>query len=300
MKAIDLFAGLGGFTEGARYSRTISEVLWAANHNQQAVKTHEMNHRGTIHSCQDLHQANWEQVPEHNVTLASPCCQGHSKARGKERSHHDTQRSTAWAVVSCAEVHRPQFIVVENVVEFLDWELYPAWSSALKLLGYTISPNILDAADLGIPQHRIRVFIICTRSKSPLIIPQPKEPHVPASTLIIDDNRWSPVNKPGRAEATLRQIENGRKKWGPRFLVAYYGNEKNGRSLDVPLGTVSCKDRFALVDGDRMRLMRIPEYKKAMSFRDDYILTGNHKDDLRMLGNSVPPVLATYVLNHLN
>lgn len=298
MKAIDLFAGLGGFTEGAEQSGLT--VLWAGNHWQQAVDTHKLNHPHTQHLCQDLHQANWEQVPSHNVLLNSPCCTGHTKARGKERSYHNAQRSTAWATVACAEVHRPEFIVTENVVDFLDWELYPAWESALKLLGYTLSPNIIDAADLGIPQHRIRVFIVCTKTKAPLIIPQPTMPHVPASSLIIEDDRWSPVNKPGRAEATLRQIENGRKKWGSRFLVAYYGNEKNGRSLDVPLGTISCKDRFALVDGDRMRLLRIPEYKRGMAFRDDYILPDNHKDSLRLLGNAVVPAVAKYVCSHLN
>src|SRR5882724_3393039 len=40
-------------------------------------------------------------------------------------AHHDSTRSTAWAVVSCAEAHRPAAILVENVVRFTKWKLYP-------------------------------------------------------------------------------------------------------------------------------------------------------------------------------
>src|ERR1035437_5502439 len=123
MQAIDLFAGIGGFSEGAKQAKV--KVAWAANHWQLAVEFHSANHPETIHVCQDLHQADWRKVPFHDVCLASPACQGHSPARGKERPHHDALRSTAWAVVSCAEFHRSQCLVVENVEAFTSWILYP-------------------------------------------------------------------------------------------------------------------------------------------------------------------------------
>lgn len=155
MRAIDLFSGLGGFSEGARKAGV--EVLWAANHWPSAVEIHAANHPTTSHACQDLHQADWTQVPAHDLLLASPACQGHSRARGRERPHHDATRSTAWAVVSAAEMHRPPFLVIENVPEFAEWTLFPAWTAALNALGYTLAPHIIDAADHGVPQHRVRL-----------------------------------------------------------------------------------------------------------------------------------------------
>jgi DNA (cytosine-5)-methyltransferase 1 len=95
---VDLFAGLGGFSTGA--TQAGARVVWAANHWRAAVDLHAANHPGTEHACQDLHQTDWSTVPAHDILLASPACQGHSHARGKERPHHDAQRSTAWAVVS--------------------------------------------------------------------------------------------------------------------------------------------------------------------------------------------------------
>ena len=104
MKAIDLFAGAGGFSTGAEAAGV--NVVWVGNHWQLAVDTHAANHPNAIHVCQDLHQADWRKVPKRDVCLASPACQGHSPARGKEQPHHDALRSTAWAVVSCLEYHR--------------------------------------------------------------------------------------------------------------------------------------------------------------------------------------------------
>ena len=121
--AVDLFAGAGGFTAGAPQAGV--RVLWAANHWEAAVQVHADNHPDTEHSCQDLQQADWSRVPAHDILLASPACQGHSRARGTDRPHHDATRSTAWAVVSCAEFHQPRVIVVENVPEFCRWHQYP-------------------------------------------------------------------------------------------------------------------------------------------------------------------------------
>jgi site-specific DNA-cytosine methylase len=54
MKAIDLFAGLGGFSEGAQMAGV--DVVWAANHWPSAVAIHAANHPAAEHACQDLHQ----------------------------------------------------------------------------------------------------------------------------------------------------------------------------------------------------------------------------------------------------
>ena len=152
MIAIDLFAGLGGFTEGA--SQAGVHVAYAANHWPLAVQWHAANHPDTEHACQDLQQADFRAAPAHDILLASPACQGHSPARGRERPHHDAQRATAWAVVTCAEVHRPAVVLVENVPAFARWVLFPAWCAALDALGYALAPMVLDAADAGVPQHR--------------------------------------------------------------------------------------------------------------------------------------------------
>lgn len=300
MKAIDLFAGAGGFSTGATMAGV--HVVWAANHWPAAVQAHTNNHPNTIHLCQDLQQADWTQVPAHDLLMASPACQGHSRARGKERAHHDAQRSTAWAVVSAAEFHQPDAFVVENVPEFAKWALYPAWCAAMHALGYAIAPMVLDAADHGVAQHRRRLFVVGTRSKHPVQLDLPRREHV-GSVQIIDFNsgRWSDINKPGRSQATLSRIESGRLEHGNRFVAPYFGSGSGltGRSLNRPIGTITTRDRWAVIDGDRMRMLSVDECRKAMGFPSDYKLPDRAKDAMHMLGNAVVPVVACDVIEAL-
>lgn len=300
MKAIDLFAGAGGFTTGAVMAGV--QVVWAANHWPAAVQVHANNHPGTMHVCQDLQQANWTRVPAHDLLLAAPACQGHSKARGKEQPHHDGLRATAWAVVSALECHRPAAAVVENVTDFAEWQLFPSWCAAMHALGYALSFNVIDSADHGVPQQRVRLFIVATRSKHPIDLDLPRRAHTGIGSAIDwHAGRWSAIDKPGRAPATLERIRNGRARHGQRFVAPYFGSGSGltGRCISRPIGTITTRDRWAVVDGDRMRMLSATEARRAMGFPDGYQLPARHKDAMHMLGNAVVPVVAADVINAL-
>ncbi len=297
---IDLFAGAGGFSTGARLAG--ARVLWAANHWPIAVEWHSANHPDTVHACQDLQQADFRDAPAHDILLASPACQGHSRARGTDKPHHDAQRATAWAVVTCAEVHRPPVVLIENVPEFAEWLLWPAWCAAMTALGYAIAPQVIDAAEHGVPQHRRRLFVVCTRSKHPIELQLPKREHTPAAQIIdFDAGRWSPIDKPGRSPATLARIAAGRRAHGARFVAPYYGSGsgETGRSLDRPLGTITTRDRWAVIDGDRMRMLSADECRAAMGFPAGYRLPEQHKAAVHLLGNAVCPPVAADIITAL-
>ncbi|WP_447651032.1 DNA cytosine methyltransferase [Pseudomonas abietaniphila] len=298
--AIDLFAGLGGWSTGARAAGV--EVLWAANHWPVAVEWHSANHPDTQHICQDLHQADWTKVPSHDILLASPCCQGHSKARGKSSGNpqHDSSRSTAWAVVSALEFHRPEAAIVENVPEFVGWALYPAWLSAMRSLGYQVAPHIVDCADLGVPQNRVRMFLVCTRSTAPLMLDLRPERHTAANSFIdLEAGRWADIERPGRAAATLERVKAGRAAYGDQFLFSYYGNTRSGRALTRPIGTITTRDRWAIVNGDKMRMLTADENLLAMSFPANTKRPDSHRLTVHMAGNAVPPLAGQRVIEAL-
>lgn len=94
------------------------------------------------------------------------------------------------------------------------------------------------------------------------------------------------------------------------FLVKYYGNEREGLSLNDPIHTVTARDRFGLVmvageqyqiDDIGLRMLAPRELFKAQGFPADYIigddpaqgLTLTKTAQVRMCGNSVCPPLAT-------
>ena len=85
-------------------------------------------------------------------------------------------------------------------------------------------------------------------------------------------------------------------KKGTSFLLVYYGNDGSGgwQPLDRPLRTITTVDRFALVehDGDmwRMRMLQVPELRRAMGHENDFQMpVGTRRDRIKLLGNGVCP-----------
>ena len=297
MKGIDHFAGIGGSTAGAEAAGV--RMIWAANHWQSACDVYEANH-GVKPKCQDLHQVAWETVPRHDIMLTSPSCTGHTRARGKERRRHDAARCTAFAPLACAEVHRPFAFILENVPEFLDWVLWPSIRAGFEALGYQLTLLTIDAADHGVPQNRVRLFIVGVRSRLPVELVLPKRRHVPVRTILDPKTgSWSKIR--AMCLNTRSRVAQGRRDFGSEFIMPYYGSGSGltGRSLDRPIGTITTLDRWAIVQGDEMRMLNVDEVRRAMGFPRDYILPQGTKLAKHMLGNAVCPPVMRDVLNAL-
>jgi DNA (cytosine-5)-methyltransferase 1 len=83
--------------------------------------------------------------------------------------------------------------------------------------------------------------------------------------------------------------------------MPYYGSGSGltGRSLNRPVGTVTTRDRWAVVDGDSMRMFTVEEYRAAMGFPKNYRLPSTRQKAIHMLGNAVPPKLARHVISEV-
>ncbi len=299
--AIDLFAGWGGFTEGAESVGV--RVAWAANHWQLAVDAHKLNHPTAEHVCQDLRQADWTALPSYDLMLASPACQGHSPAsQPKRRLYHDEMRATAWAVVDCADVTTPKAIVVENVPAFRQWRLFEIWREALARLGYRVQEHLVSATNFGVPQRRQRLVIIA--SKRPITIAEPvvkqelgfatcleNEASIPATA-------WRPIAKANNN--VFDRIARGRARCGRTFLSQHVTNHP-GVPLHESIRTITTKDQWCLVDGDRYRSLTIRELARGMSFRDSYGWPpgATRSECITGLGNAVPPKLAAGIVSQV-
>jgi DNA (cytosine-5)-methyltransferase 1 len=296
MRAVDLFAGAGGFTAGAEIAG--ARVVWAANHWPEAVACHATNHPHVEHACQDLRQADFSRLPDFDLLLASPACQGHSEAsQPRRRPKHDADRATAWAVIDCADTCRPRAIVVENVLSFRSrWDLYPVWRLALETLGYTLTELVLDAADFGVPQNRKRLFVVGLRKRRQIAVWPTVRRHVPARTFLERDGAWEPIrSKPMGVQARVH-LGRDRNKLGRTFLLQQV-SRGGRRALERPIGTITCaRTHWHLVDGDMIRPLSIRELARAQGFEDTFALPESVTIGTRLVGNAVPPPLAAAVV----
>lgn len=299
---IDLFAGAGGMSEGARLAGL--RVVAAVNHWPRAVETHTIAHPSAKHYCEDAAGLNPHKLPKARYFSAAPSCTGHTKARGKEQPHHDAARATAWCVVRVAEAHDElEAVVIENVPEMLKWKLYPAWHHAMSLLGFRLTEHLFDAADADTPQRRKRLILVGVRDRAAVTIPTPSRPHIAAGTVIDTDTatgrwaRWDTYVTRSQDRIRAARIVQGS---GP-FLVPYYKSLSSykGRSLALPIGTLTTHDRYVLVNGDLARVLTLREQLALQGFREDYPLTGTRGEGVKQVGNATPPPLARYVFSHL-
>jgi DNA (cytosine-5)-methyltransferase 1 len=296
VKAVDLFAGWGGFTLGAEQAG--AEVVWAANHWPTAVAAHAANHPRVEHVCQDLRQADWTSLPDFDLLLASPACQPHSRASQPARGarKHDAQRATAWAVTDCADATEPRAIVVENVADFMRWRLYPEWRATLVKLGYHVDERMEMATDFGVPQRRERLFIVATRRPISRLRPT-RRGGEPAFGPCVDYAApgWKLITMASPQAATRMRAAQART--GSHCLVQHVTGHP-GVPLTEPIRTITTKDHWVLVHGDSYRVLTIRELARGMGFPDGYRWPAevSRTATIRGLGGAVPPPMARGVI----
>jgi DNA (cytosine-5)-methyltransferase 1 len=115
----------------------------------------------------------------------------------------------------------------------------------------------------------------------------------------------TPLFSKTRAKDTLARAKRALAELGEDkpFIVVYYGSDGSGgwQRLSRPLRTITTIDRFALVEpgagGYQMRMLQVPELKRAMGFDEEFsFLHGTRRDRVRLLGNGVcPPVMEQVV-----
>jgi DNA (cytosine-5)-methyltransferase 1 len=96
------------------------------------------------------------------------------------------------------------------------------------------------------------------------------------------------------------------------FLISYYAQGGRNQALSSPLGTITTRDRFALVIVHgvptpivdiRMRMLAPAELARAQGFPSSYDLTDggrlNKTAQVRLIGNSVCPDMAEAVIRSI-
>jgi DNA (cytosine-5)-methyltransferase 1 len=302
--ATDLFSGGGGATEGLAQAGV--HVAIAANHWPLAVATHQANHPDTEHRIANLSEVDWRTFPRTDIAWVSPSCVWHTRSGGRrrrlsadvERQRADAgavDRATAFAVVAAAEVHGYPIVLIENVVEFRDWVLYPWWLDGLAALGYTLRELVLDAADFGHAQHRRRLFVVATRDGVDLDLTPPAVAPMMASQ-ILDPDPGRPVTRRLYVADQIDSITDE----GVPHLVTYRRHARALRADRHPLATVTAGGNHhavaTIVDGvPHHRLLSNRECARAQGFADSYRFHGTGKQVKRQIGNAVPVGIARWL-----
>lgn len=176
MKGITYFAGIGGVETGWKMAGigTLASVEFDkdnSNFSEFCQQQHELNFPGSEFHLKDVRQAKIELPSEPIWFHASPVCSQFSQAniKGKENG---TDKETAGAVAGFIYKNYPKIVTIENVRGYQQSESYKIISKTLSSCGYRITEAVIDMADYGIPQNRVRLFTIACKTHKILIPPK--------------------------------------------------------------------------------------------------------------------------------
>lgn len=162
---VDLFSGAGGMSLG--FSMAGFEVLLSIDNDSAALESFEKNHRGSLALNRDITDLTSGEIlrtidnNEVNVIIGGPPCQGLSLSG--PRKFHDLRNKLFLSFVRITKDLEPKAIVLENVPGLLGLfkgQIKEAIIKEFSDIGYSVTYDLLSAADYGVPQLRKRVFFV--------------------------------------------------------------------------------------------------------------------------------------------
>ena len=182
----ELFAGVGGFRIGlarAGWKTTFSNQWEPSTKTQHASDCYVNNFGVEGHSNENISDV--RRIPKTDLLVGGFPCQDYSVAKSLNSSKGLQGRKGVlwWDIHRLVESNKPRFIFLENVDRLLKSPStqrgrdFAIMLNTLGDLGYLIEWRVVNAAEYGFPQRRIRVFIVATKTtkKSPLSEKEAKE-----------------------------------------------------------------------------------------------------------------------------
>ena len=299
---IDLFCGAGGTTTGLVNAKNangnpIALVAACVNHDPKAIKSHWVNHPEVAHFEEDIRTLKLDPLvdliaqyrkhyPHAKIVLwASLECTNFSKAKGGQPRDADS-RTLAEHLYRYVTSIKPDYIQIENVVEFMSWgpldkngkpissrngAEWLRWRKHMNAYGYRDEWRELNSADFGAYTSRNRLFGCFAKEGLPIVWPTPTHSKNPVKDDLFGAGLkpWKAVKevldfedegtsifrrKKPLSPKTLERIYAGLVKYvaggKDAFMLKYNSMSASGKhtppSIDDPCPTIACQNRLGM------------------------------------------------------
>lgn len=331
-KFVSVFSGAGGLDLGLH--RAGWECLYATDFDKAAVATLTANRtslgRDVVLECADIRRIDGDHIlnaigqrrGDIDLLAGGPPCQSWSSA-GHQKGFDDPRGRLFQDYLRVASQLDVRWLVFENVRGLITargrdgvpGSALAAIRDALFRAGWQTRVDLLNAANYGVPQRRVRVVLLGYRAGDEPPLPEPThsqdaealKPWVSLGAClsvlrpIADDEVIRPSGKLAE-QLELVPPGSGVKSPGKRETTrpgGHWGYKQGAFVTDPtrPARTVTASAQQDWIRDARHGLRRLTprECAAIQTFPADWMIVGKVADQYRQIGNAVPPLLAEHL-----
>ncbi len=281
---IDLFAGIGGIRMGFEHAG--GDCVFTSEWDTPAQKTYQANFGEIPYG--DITKIKPTEIPPFDMLLAGFPCQPFSQA-GLKKGFGDTRGTLFFDIVRIVEHHKPSVVFLENVRNLTGHDKGNTFKVILKTLedlGYKVFHRLYNARDFGVPQNRVRIYIIAF--KDDVDFKFPEEPKIPTklgdilekkvdSKYTLSDKLWAGHQR--------RKKEHAEKGNGFGFSLF---NEKSEYTSTISARYYKDGSEILIEQkGKNPRKLTPREAARLQGFPDNFVLPNSDMQMYKQFGNSV-------------
>lgn len=179
LKAIELFAGVGGFRIGLNHIKDVDnngkaiengtwDFVYSNQYEPATKKQHAFEcYKKRFGNCDntDISKVDKSKIPNHHLLTGGFPCQDYSVARTNSEGLKGKKGILFWEIAEVLEKKQTPLVLLENVDRLLKSPTKDRGKDFLIILktlndlGYNVNWQVINASDYGMPQKRKRVFI---------------------------------------------------------------------------------------------------------------------------------------------
>jgi len=290
-----LFAGAGGLDMGLE--KQGFKVVWANDIDKDACATHRLWSQADIIQG-DINKINLSEIPNTDIITGGFPCQGFSLAG--PRKINDERNILYRQFVRLVELKQPYAFVAENVKGILTLgggEIIEAIIEDFASKGYTVYPNLINAADYGVPQDRWRVILLGFRKDlgvNQFKFPEPFRKKATLCEAIGDMPKPRPSDICNAAYSSRYMSRNRKRSWEDvSYTIPAMSKQVTLHPSSPDMLKIS-EDNWVFGKG-KTRRFSWQEAAAIQTFPLGMEFSGNLTSKYKQIGNAVPVRLAEVI-----
>lgn len=281
------------------------DIKFAVDYDKSACETYRKN-IGEHILCMDMRDLKSSQVPDIDVVIGGPCCQGYSNANRAGNFVQDKKRRLLIDdYIRIVKERKPLLFVLENVSQFLTKENGLYFEKVLtELSDYNITYSIVNDHDVGGYSIRKRMILIgCIKAMGKIIIPQVEltKKMTAGDALRKVDSSWFNYNDVTKAsEKTQYKMSfvrpgNNYKDIPEMAHLDRHSSTYRRLSADEPAYTIVNWRKVNIMPPKGNRILSVAEAAAIMGLDKNFKFYGSLNDRQQQVANGVTQHIARFV-----